>query len=59
MAQLFMENLFGGAEILLLVVMAYDRFMTICKPLHYLTIVNQRVHIYALGVGWWVFTCCS
>ncbi|XP_001372298.4 olfactory receptor 4A15 [Monodelphis domestica] len=52
MSQLFIEHLFGGAEVFLLVIMAYDRYVAICKPLYYLVIMRRRTCILLLVVAW-------
>nr|XP_006996211.1 olfactory receptor 6C2-like [Peromyscus maniculatus bairdii] len=41
--QLFFVVLFGATEFFLLAAMSYDRYVAICKPLHYTTIMNNRV----------------
>ncbi|XP_014446839.1 LOW QUALITY PROTEIN: olfactory receptor 4P4-like [Tupaia chinensis] len=41
MLQVFSMHLFGMIEIFILIVMAFDRFVVICKPLHYMIIMNR------------------
>ncbi|XP_069453541.1 olfactory receptor 4K1 [Ovis canadensis] len=52
MAQIFLLHSFVGSEMMLLVAMACDRFIAICKPLHYSTIMNRRLCIIFVFISW-------
>uniref|UniRef100_UPI003D7FE4A4 olfactory receptor family 6 subfamily C member 66H n=1 Tax=Equus caballus TaxID=9796 RepID=UPI003D7FE4A4 len=43
MAQVFFFIFLGSTEFFLSAAMSYDRYVAICKPLHYTTIMNSRV----------------
>ncbi|XP_071618666.1 olfactory receptor 5V1-like [Heliangelus exortis] len=53
MFQLFFFIDVVGTEIFLLALMAYDRYVAICHPLHYMNIMNMKLCAH-LAIGTWV-----
>ncbi|XP_063148878.1 olfactory receptor 2T27-like [Candoia aspera] len=51
--QIFFTIMMGGAECLLLTVMSYDRYVAICKPLHYPVLMSRRLCV-AMSAGVWL-----
>ncbi|XP_062947513.1 olfactory receptor 4K3-like [Cynocephalus volans] len=52
MSQILCVHFFGGGEMVLLVTMAYDRYVAICKPLHYSSIMNTQKCIWLVLMSW-------
>uniref|UniRef100_A0A8D1CH45 Olfactory receptor n=1 Tax=Sus scrofa TaxID=9823 RepID=A0A8D1CH45_PIG len=50
--QIFFIHVIGGVEGVVLLAMAFDRYVAICKPLHYLTIMSPRMCISFLVAAW-------
>uniref|UniRef100_A0A5F8G3X8 Olfactory receptor n=1 Tax=Monodelphis domestica TaxID=13616 RepID=A0A5F8G3X8_MONDO len=50
--QVFFVIFLGAAEFFLLATMSYDRYVAICKPLHYTTIMNSKVSNQLLLSSW-------
>ncbi|XP_003418671.2 olfactory receptor 4F3/4F16/4F29-like [Loxodonta africana] len=51
-AQIFFIHVIGGVEMVLLIAMAFDRYVAKCKPLHYLTIMSPQICISFLVSAW-------
>ncbi|XP_025916864.1 olfactory receptor 14A16-like [Apteryx rowi] len=51
-AQIFSFFFFCSAEYYVLTVMAYDRFVAICKPLHYGTLMGPRACVKMAAAAW-------
>ncbi|KAM9347084.1 olfactory receptor 11A1-like [Symphorus nematophorus] len=56
--QYFMFYALGGSEFLLLSVMAYDRYVSICKPLQYPTIM-KKTNVTIFLVLAWILPACQ
>ena len=53
-AQIFFIHVIGGVEMVLLIAMAFDRYVAICKPLHYLTIMSPRMCVFFIVAAWMI-----
>ncbi|XP_074084069.1 olfactory receptor 4C11-like [Macrotis lagotis] len=52
MTQLFALHFFGCMEVLVLILMAYDRYVAICKPLYYTVIMNPKMCGILVTLAW-------
>ncbi|KAM6184954.1 olfactory receptor 2B11-like [Rhynchocyon petersi] len=50
--QLYFFHLMGGTECLLLALMSLDRYVAICRPLHYTIIMNQQICLLLVSIVW-------
>ncbi|CAH2272520.1 hypothetical protein XENTR_v90010105mg, partial [Pelobates cultripes] len=54
--QLQFHCLSAAAECLFLTVMSYDRYLAICKPLHYTSIMDNRLCLH-FAISSWILSC--
>ncbi|KAM6216751.1 olfactory receptor 7D4-like [Rhynchocyon petersi] len=59
LTQMYFFMIFAGLDNFLLTVMAYDRFVAICHPLHYTVIMNPRICGLLVLVSWAIISVVS
>uniref|UniRef100_A0A8D1D9H7 Olfactory receptor n=1 Tax=Sus scrofa TaxID=9823 RepID=A0A8D1D9H7_PIG len=59
LAQVYFFMVFAGMDNFLLTVMAYDRFVAICHPLHYMVIMNARLCVLLVLMCWLILFCVA
>ncbi|XP_030042553.1 olfactory receptor 4S2-like [Microcaecilia unicolor] len=60
LVQMFFFHFIGGTECFHLVLMAYDRYVAICHPLRYTTIMNRQaclLLVFSTWVGGFIHSC--
>uniref|UniRef100_A0A096NNH4 Olfactory receptor n=1 Tax=Papio anubis TaxID=9555 RepID=A0A096NNH4_PAPAN len=50
--QIFLLHFFGGSEMIILIAMGFDRYVAICRPLHYTTIMCGSACVGIMAVAW-------
>ncbi|XP_043829175.1 olfactory receptor 10Q1-like [Dromiciops gliroides] len=58
-AQMFLFCALGGTDCFLLAVMAYDRYVAICHPLHYTLIMTRKRCIQLVGASLGLASCLN
>ncbi|XP_067110306.1 olfactory receptor 10J4-like [Osmerus mordax] len=56
--QIYVVYTYASYELIILGIMAYDRYVAICKPLHYNSIMNSKTVVLLVGFGL-VYPICS
>ncbi|XP_013211114.1 olfactory receptor 4F3/4F16/4F29-like [Microtus ochrogaster] len=49
---IFSIHVISGVEMVLLIAMAFDRYVAICKPLHYFTIMGPKMCLFFVVTAW-------
>lgn len=52
--QIFVTLFIGGSECLILAAMSYDRYVAVCRPLQYTTLMRSKIcHIISIAAWFW------